>query len=269
MSATRAWATTALAICERDFRLFVSYRTRFVSTFITTAVSVTLFYYISRLVRSPKIGSPDEYYGFVVVGMVILSVLTSTLTTPVGTLRQELVAGTFERMVVSAAGPIPCIASLMLFPLLVALVNALVTLLYASLVFGLSIRGVAPIAVPLAALGAAAFAPFGLLMTAGVVTFKQTNAGANLIVTGLTLVAGFYFPVTLLPEWIRWTADVQPFTPAVDLLRHFIVGIPMRGSVLAALLKLVAFAAVLLPAAAWALRASLERSRRRGTLIEY
>lgn len=147
-------------------------------------------------------------------------------------------------MVVSAAGPVPCIASLMLFPLLIALANALVTLIYASLVFGLSIRGVAPIAVSLTALGAAAFASFGLLMAAGVVTFKQTNAGANLIVTALTLVAGFYFPVALLPAWIRWTADVQPFTPAADLLCHFIVGTPMRGT---ALVKLIAFAAVLLP----------------------
>lgn len=269
MTAVRAWGTASLAICERDFRLFISYRMRLVSTFVTTAVSVTLFYYISRLVRSPKIGSPDEYYGFVVVGMVILSVLTSTLSTPVVTLRQELVAGTFERMAISAVGPVPCIASLMLFPLMVAVVNALVTLLYASLVFGLSIRGVAPIALPLAALGAAAFAPFGFLMAAGVVTFKQTNAGANLIVTGLTLVAGFYFPVSLLPDWIRWTSDVQPFTPAVDLLRHFIVGTPLPGSVLGEIAKVVAFAAILLPAGAWALQASLERSRRRGTLTEY
>lgn len=265
----RSYLAAAAAIGIRDLRLFASYRMRLVSTFVTTAVSVTLFYYISRLIHSRAIGSPDDYYGFVVIGMVILAVLTSTLNTPVVTLRQELTAGTFERMVVSAAGPVPCIVSLMLFPLALALLNALLTLGYAAAVFGLHIRSTAPAALGVAMLGAAAFASFGLVMTAGVVMFKQTNAGSNLVVTALTLVAGLYFPVALLPDWIRWAADVQPFTPAVDLMRHLIVGTPLREGWFAAVARLVGFAAIGLPLSAWVLRRSIDRARRQGTITEY
>jgi ABC-2 type transport system permease protein len=107
-------------------------------------------------------------------------------------------------------------------------------------------------------------------MTAAVILFKQTNAGATFIVTGVTLLAGVYFPVTLLPGWIEWASSVQPFSPAIDLLRNLLVDTPLpSGSVASAVAKLIGFAAVTMPIAIVALGAAVERSRRRGTIIEY
>jgi ABC-2 type transport system permease protein len=265
-----ALAAAAGAICKRDLLIFASYRTRVFTTFFTTAVSLTLFYYVSRLVSSPRVGSPDEYYAFVVVGLMIFAVLTSTLSAPVSTLRAELQAGTFERMVLSPFGPVRSIASLLAFPLLLSMVVAIVSLAFAGIVFGLDVRwSTAPGAIPLAFLAAAAFAPFGLLMTAAVVVFKQTNAGATLLITAVSLLAGVYFPVELLPGWIQWASDVQPFTPAVDLLRDALVGTDLRDPFWASLTKLVAFAAATLPLSVLVLRAAVAHSRRRGTIIEY
>jgi ABC-2 type transport system permease protein len=260
----------AAAIAKRDFLLFASYRSRVLTTLLTSVVSLTLFYYVSRLVHSSRVGSPDEYYAFVVVGLIIFAVLTSTLSMPVATLRAELQAGTFERMVVSPFGPVRSIASLLIFPLGVALVVGIFSLVFAGLVFGLQLRwSTAPLALPVALLGAAAFAPFGLVMTAAVVVFKQTNAGATFVIAGITLLAGVYFPVDLLPHWISWASDVQPFTPAVDLLRHLLVGTHLRDSVRLEVLKLIGFAAVTLPISILVLRVAVRASRRRGTLIEY
>jgi ABC-2 type transport system permease protein len=265
-----AYASAAGAIAKRDLLIFFSYRTRFVTTFFTTAVSTTLFYYVSRLVSSSRVGTADDYFAFVVVGLIIFGVLTSTLSTPIATLRAELQTGTFERMVLSAFGPVRCIASLLIFPLLLALAIALLTLAYAAIVFGLDVRWETVwLAVPVGALGALAFAPFGLLMTAGVVLFKQTNAGATFVITGVTLLAGIYFPVELLPSWIRWASEVQPFTPAVDLLRNVLVGTPLGSPLWEILLKLGGFTLLLFPVAILALRAALTHARRRGTIIEY
>lgn len=270
MRSAAALASAAGAICKRDFLIFASYRTRFFTTFFTTAVSLTLFYYVSRLVSSPRIGSPDDYFAFVVVGLVIFGILTSTLTTPVATLRAELQAGTFERMLLSPFGAVRSIASLLIFPLIMGVSLGILSLVFATLVFGLELRwSTVPAAIPLAALGALAFAPFGLVMAAAVVVFKQTNAGATFVITGVTLLAGVYFPVELLPGWIRWASEVQPFTPAVDLLRNVLVGTPLRNEVWVDLLKLGGFTAVLLPCSLVVLRAAVARSRRMGTIIEY
>lgn len=265
-----AYAGAAYAICKRDFVLFTSYRLRLLTTFFTTVVSLTLFYYISRLVGSRQIASPDRYYAFVVIGMVILVVLTSTLATPVATLRQELLTGTFERMVLSPFGPVRSVLSLMIFPLVVAMVTSLFTIAFAGVVFGLNLRwSTAAAAVPIALLGAVAFAPFGLFMTAALIIFKQTRAGATFIITVLTVVSGVYFPVVLLPNWLRWLSDIQPFTPAVDLLRNVLVGTPLRESAALSVVKLVVFPAVLLPVAIWTVNAAVDLARRRGTIIEY
>ena len=257
------------AIFKRDLLLFTSYRTRLFSMLISTGVSLTLFYYVSRLVNSRAVGSADDYYAFVVVGLMIFGVVTSTLATPVATLRSEIQAGTFERIVVSPFGAVRAIASLMLFPMALAMVVGVLSLLFAAHVFGLDLRWeTAILAVPVAALAALAFAPFGLAMTAAVVLFKQTNAGATLILTAMTLLAGIYFPVVLLPDWIEWASEVQPFTPAVDLLRNLLVGTPLADSAAVELLKLVGFAAVTMPLSLLLLRGAVRRSRRQGKIIE-
>jgi len=270
MTSLASYLSAAGAIAKRDFLLFASYRTRLVTTLFTTAVSLTLFYYVSRLVNSKSIGSPDDYYAFVVVGLTILGVLTSTLSAPVATLRAELQTGTFERLVVSPFGAVRAIASLLIFPLALATVVGILSLCFAGVVFGLHVHwSTAPLAIPVAVLGAIAFAPLGLVMASAVVVFKQTNAGAAFVITGFSLLAGVYFPVHLLPAWIRWASDVQPFTPAVDLLRNLLVATPLRESAGLELAKLAGFAVVLTPVALLLLQAAVRRSRRRGTIIEY
>jgi ABC-2 type transport system permease protein len=262
--------SAALGIAVRDFRIWSSYRTRFVSTFFAAAVSVTLFYYVSRLVSSPEVGTSDDYYGYVVTGTVTLELVTATLAAPLASLRSELLTGNFERIVVSPFGPVASIASLAIFPLCLAVLVAAVTIGYAAAVFGLDlVFPDALVAIPIGALAAFSFAPFGIALSAAILVFKQTNAGAAFVVTAISVIAGLYFPVTLLPDWIEWTSDVQPFTPAADLLRHFLVGTPMPGSVGGALAKLIGFIAVTLPPAILLLRASVRRSRRNGTITEY
>jgi ABC-type polysaccharide/polyol phosphate export permease len=266
MAAIRATA----AVCVRDFRLWSSYRMRFFSTLFAAVFGVTLFYYVSRLVNSPDVGDADDYFGYVVVGTATLEVLTATLTAPIGTLRAELVVGTFERMVVSAFGPVSSIVSLIVFPLLLGMTIGAVTIATAAIGFGLDLEwATVPLAIPAALLGAISFAPFGLLMAAAVLVFKQTNAGAAFVISGLSLVSGFYFPVSLLPDWIQWASDVQPFTPAVDLMRHLLIGTPTSDSPAVEAAKLVGFAVVMLPIATLVLRASVQRSRRNGTITEY
>lgn len=264
------WLAAMAAIVVRDFRLWISYRARSVSTVLSAITGVTLFYYVSRVINSSVLGSADDYFAYVVIGTVILAILTSTLTTPGGTLRSELIAGTFERIVVSPFGPVGSVAALMAFPAMLGLGVAVITIGFASLVFGLELEWPSALAaIPVALLGLLSFLPFGLLIVAVALVFKQTAAGAAFLVTALSLVAGFYFPPSLLPDWIEWASDVQPFSPAVELLRHLLVGTPMPGSTLVALLKLIGFASVMLPLAVLVLRRSVRHGRRNGTITEY
>jgi ABC-2 type transport system permease protein len=107
------------------------------------------------------------------------------------------------------------------------------------------------------------------MLLATVLVAKQVLAGTTFIVAGIALIAGLYFPVTLLPDWIQWASDVQPFTPAVDLFRWALVGRPLQDSALLDVLRIIGFAAVLLPLAVLLLRAAVRFAQGRGTIIEY
>src|SRR5581483_11376153 len=90
MSAWRDDLTAGFAIVRRDLRITLSYRARFATHVLSVFFTLTLFHFISRLVRVSTFPTPDAYYAFAVVGVISLQVLNSTLHVPPGALRQEL-----------------------------------------------------------------------------------------------------------------------------------------------------------------------------------
>jgi ABC-2 type transport system permease protein len=136
-------------------------------------------------------------------------------------------------------------------------------------VFGLDLRwSTVPLVIPFALLGSAAFACFAALFTSLTLVVKQ-GVGTTWVVAGVALVAGAYFPVALLPGWIEWASEVQPFTPAVDLMRNALVGTELRESTSESVAKIIGFTLLLGPVAAATLAWAVRYSRRRGTIIEF
>jgi ABC-2 type transport system permease protein len=264
----RAWLDATAGIVRRDAILFVSYRAQFVAQFLTPLFSLVIFYYISKLFSS-SVESPGGYFGFVVIGLVIVQILTISLGVMPVTVRQELVSGTIERFLVSPHGPVNGIIGAMVFPMLNALFSGVLMLVFATLLFGLPLQATAALAIPVALLGTVAFMPFALFLVGLVMAFKQVSSASSFIVTGVAIVGGLYFPIALLPDWIEWTSEVQPFTPATDLLRHLLVGTSLQHPAEIELLKLVLFALILLPVSLYCLRRAIRYGQRTGTVAEY
>jgi ABC-2 type transport system permease protein len=258
-----------LAVIRRDLHVYLSYRTRLVSQMLTALFSLTLFYYVSRLVHVSGFGSSDAYFGFVVVGISLISVLYSCFSIP-EIVRQELIAGTFDRLLLSPFGAVRGVLAMSLFPMLYSFVLATITLGLGCIVFGLHLHwATVPVALPVMVLVLLAFLPFGVLFSALTVVIKQGNVGTSWVVALLSIVGGLYFPVSLLPGWLQTVAKLQPFTAATDLLRHLLVNSSLGESPETSLLKLVGFAAVLLPGSIFILTRAIRFGQRRGTIIEY
>jgi ABC-2 type transport system permease protein len=265
----RLWLDAMGGIMRRDAILFVSYRSQLVAQFLSPLFTITLFYYISNILTAKTIHSPGGYFGFVIVGLVIIQILTISLGIMPVTVRQELVSGTIERFLVSAHGPLNGIVGTMLFPLINAMLSGVLMLGLATVIFGLPLAATAALAIPVSLLGMLAFMPFAFFLVALVMAFKQASSATQFIVAGVAIVGGLYFPIAVLPGWIRWASEVQPFTPAADLMRHLLVDAPLAHPAGVDLLKLVGFAIVLFPAGVMLLRASIRYGQRTGTVAEY
>ena len=158
---------------------------------------------------------------------------------------------------------------MIVFPLLFACGVAVVGFLLITLIFTLPVEwSTAPAAIPVAVMGALAFAAIGLFLAAGTVVFKQ-SFGPEMVLALLSLTGGVYFPVALLPGWLSWISEIQPFTPAADLTRHLLIGTDTAHSAIGSLLKLLAFTVTLLPLSVLTLRLAVRYGRRRGTILEY
>ncbi len=269
MSEASTAARAFLAVMRRDLSVYLSYRTRLVSQALTSVFSLTLFYYISKLVHVTGFRSPSSYFGFVVVGISMVSVMYSCFSIP-ELLRQELVAGTFDRLLLSPFGAVRSVMAMALFPLLYSFILATITLGLGCVLFGLKLHwSTVPLSVPAMGLSLLAFLPFGLLFAALTVVVKQGSVGTSWVIALLSIVGGLYFPVSLLPHWVQTAAKLQPFTAATSVLRHLLVNSSIGESPGPALLKVALFAAVLVPGSMLVLARALRFGQRRGTIIEY
>jgi ABC-2 type transport system permease protein len=268
MTVVLNYVDAACAIVKRDAIVFLSYRLRFFAQVATMLMTLTVFYYVAKIVKPDAVGADGRYYAFVVVGIVSMAILTSALQIA-ELVRMELLQGNFERMLISPLGPVGGAMAIAIFPILHSMLIAGVMLLLAAGVFGVPVLlgGIVP-ALGVAALGAIAFAAIGLFFVAGLLAYKSAM-GATWVLAGLSLIGGVYFPVTLFPSWIEWLSNVQPFTPAVDLLRHLLVGTPSLDPAAVQLAKIVGFTIALLPLSTFVLWQAVKLARRRGTIMEY
>jgi ABC-2 type transport system permease protein len=268
MNVLSGYAQAMLATVKRDATIYISYRLRVASQILGMLFTLTIFFYVAKLVRPDAVGRHGSYYVFVVVGIVTMAILDSALNLS-QLVRMELLAGNFERLLISPTGPVAGAVAMAVFPIAFAVVFAGFMLALAAGLYGLPIAlaGI-PLALLVAILGAVAFAAIGLLFVAGLLAYKS-SMGATWVVAGLGLLGGIYFPIVLFPAWIRWVSDVQPLTPAVDLLRHLLVRTTSIQPVWLELLKLGGFVVVLTPVAGAVLWQAVKLGQRRGTIMEY
>ena len=165
------------ATVRRDATIFLSYRLRIVSQVLGVLLSLATFYYIAKLVKPSAVGARDQYFAFAMIGILTTSILTSALTTA-QMVRMELVAGNFERVLVSPMGPLWGVVAIAAFPVGYATLFASAMLGVSAAVFGISLHvaGLLP-AFCVAVLGALALASIGLLFVASLLAFKVGDGG--------------------------------------------------------------------------------------------
>ena len=104
--------------------------------------------------------------------------------------------------------------------------------LLVAVAFGLR-PGPGAIAVPFVAfLAGFAFALFGIWISSVITSVRSMDYVFSGLFTPLFLVAGTFFPVTELPDWVQAAALANPLYHAVELIRGSVFGQLTPGSVL-------------------------------------
>jgi ABC-2 type transport system permease protein len=114
-----------------------------------------------------------------------------------------------------------------------------------------------------------AFNAFGLFSAAVVIVIKQGNPVALLMSAASVLLAGVFYPVSVLPDWLRIAGQLLPLTQALEVVRRAALGGEGIDTLWPRLLALVVLTSVLMPVGLWCSGKAVEIARTDGSLSQY
>jgi len=264
----------AWAFFKRDALIALSYRVSLAAGLVGNLFLLTVFYFVGKLIgesASPALAPyGGNYLAFMLIGLALTDCVGVSLTTFASQIREGQLTGTLEATLMSPA-PLPVI--LLYSSLWSYAFSAFRFLLYVvagGVLYGVSWRGASPgAALAIFVVTVLCFAGAGILWASVVMLMKRGEGVLTTVGLIVILVSGVVFPRSLLPEWLQWAAEAVPLTHALDGMRLALLHGDGIGAVAGILVKLGAFAVVLLTLGFAAFGAAVSIAKRTGSLVEY
>jgi len=252
MKSIRILMTKPLAFVWRDFIDDMSYKFAFMLQFINIFVSTSIFFFMSRLLGN--VGEAylepygGNYFSFVLIGIAFYSYLGVSMKSLTETIRKGQMLGTLEALLVTQTGIPAIILSSSIYSFLWASVRVAIYLLLGMLVFGINMSN-ANIAGAFLVLilTILSFAGIGILSASFVMVLKRGDP-VSWIFGGISgLLGGLYYPVSVLPAWLKPLSYLLPVTYALEGMRMAVLRGYSIAELMPDILALLAFSIVMPP----------------------
>ena len=257
-------AYKALAFIRRDFQTQVSYRLGFFMRVVGMLISVSIFYFISQILGTAV--SPylqrygTDYFHFALLGVAFYPFIGLSANSLADAVHGCQHTGTIQASLLMST----------LWDYCWAFAESLLYLLMAGLLFQAHLdwpnMSSAALVVLLTIL---ANAGLGFINASFVLVTKRTSPLARLLGLVTNLLAGLYYPVEVLPDWLRTLSRLIPATYSLDALRRTMLQSATLYDVRQDLLALVVFTLLLLPAGLVAFRYAVRWAKMDGSLSQF
>jgi ABC-2 type transport system permease protein len=171
----------------------------------------------------------SSYFDFIAPGIMAMTVMMSVMTGLPAAISQEKEVGTLDGMMVAPINRLSIIVGKTLAQTARGLLQGVLILILASLLFGVSIQGSILLVFGLLLLGVFSFVGLGVVLT----SFAKDQETAMMIMMTLMFpmmfLSGVFFPVQQMPWYMQSISKILPLTYAADALRKVMVlgaGIP-------------------------------------------
>jgi ABC-2 type transport system permease protein len=258
-----------LALIRRDYSYIRSYPLVLSFDIGYGLIDLLIYFFISRTfsgVSSADLQGAPSYFAFVLVGIVITLVISAASAELAQRLREEQFTGTLEILVAQPVTSVEIALGTAGFPFAFAMARGLVYLLVGTTLLGVGLPNADwPGFILIVLATAAALLGIGLLIAAAVIVFKRQAIG-GLVSVALGFGGGAFFPLSVLPDWLRHIGELLPTYFIFHGARAALFRGEGWGTDLGAL---VASAVVLVPLSLIAFSRALEFARRSASLGQY
>jgi ABC-2 type transport system permease protein len=277
----------------REYRLWQSYRINQVLWMTNILVTTLLFFLLGQTIADqaasllgPAYGT--NYMSFVVIGVTVNIFIATNLSDPFFRIQRSYFTGTMDLFLLSPMSIYTPLLGLMARSILDDYPRLFFTFGFGMLLFGATFNFTYwPLALLFTVLFLAAGFGLGMLSASSfyLLDIKKGTEPIQFVIQELlaTLLAGTYYPVTVLPRSLQWIACLIPHTYAYDALRRLLDPgaqpnvpvlpiqhvFPGLSPVLIDGIALTLFTVILVPLGVFAYGSGIERARRNGTLTRW
>ena len=267
-------AAKLFAFLKRDFIEESSYRFNFLASFAGIFISSATMFFISRLITKGEHPSltpyGGDYFAFVIIGIAFSGILEIFHQGLPDVIRNAQVTGTLESLLVTQTGVVTILVGSSLYTFLVSFIRTVFHLILAIAVFGMILGTVNwPGAVLVFFLTAVCFLSIGILSASFILVYKLGNPFHWVFGSVSGLLGGVFFPIAILPDWLRWISHILPVTHSLQGLRLSLLSSVPFSQIWPSVLALIGFSVVLLPLSLIAFRISLKKAKKDGSLTHY
>jgi len=266
--------SVAASFLRRDLSISLSYRLSFLLQFGGIFFSVAMFYFLSRLLSGAMVSQLDkyggDYFSFVLVGLAFSGYMGLSLSNFASSIREGQMMGTLEIMLLSPTRLSSILLSSSLWSYLLTTLRVIVYFAVGILVFGVSLSQANFLSTfVVLILSITSFSGIGILSAAFILWTKRGDPIAWVFGTASSLLAGVYYPVTVLPDWLEPVSRFVPLTYALDAMRLAMLQGHSLYQLRYDIFALLGFTLVLTPLAFLVFRKALKRAKMEGSLIQY
>lgn len=262
-----------LALIRAGWLTRLSYRLQAVFSVAGLLFIIVPLYFIAQALQPVMAAAIEHegrnYFGFLVVGMITLFLVTAAVTVFAETLQSGIERGTLETLLMTPTRLPLLLAGLVGYNFSWTGLRSLLVLLTAWILGVQLAWGHGVLALAILALIILAYIPFGLMIAAFVLAFRTTGPWPQLLLTGSVFLGGVYYPTHVMPSWLEGVSTVIPLTYGLRALRRTLLDGAGWNIVASDVAILGGFVVVLLAASVAAFSFALRYARRAGTLAQY
>lgn len=259
----------------RDLIEEASYKLSFAMQIFGVVSSTLVYFFISKLFGD--MGATylrpygGNYFSFVIIGVAFFSYLGVSVRGISSSIREGQKLGTLEALLVTQTDIPVIIVSSSLYSFLWATFKVAVYMFLGVIVFGMDI-GKANVsgALLILLLTITSFTSVGIISASFVMILKKGDPVGWLFTSLSALLGGVYYPISVLPEWLRHVSYLLPVTYALDGMRLALLkGNPLSELFFPNIMALGAFSCVMMPLSIFLFGHAVRRAKMDGSLTHY
>lgn len=162
-----------------------------------------------------------------IIGMAVMQLGLLGTAPQLVALREQQV---LRRLGATPLSRLSLLTSQVLNRLTIGIVQTVILIVVGVMVFDVTIVGSVPLLAGIILLGTLMFVAMGYMISGFAKTIDSVNGLASLINFPMMFLSGLFFPVEIMPDWIRPVVSAIPLTYLVDALRQVMIGSPPQVS---------------------------------------